>query len=47
MVSTARQCIATAPHAFAYPTLVIFVTAIAFNVLGDALRDTFDPTLKD
>ena len=47
MVSTARQYIATAPHTFAYPTLAIFVTVIAFNLLGDALRDTFDPTLKD
>jgi peptide/nickel transport system permease protein len=47
MVSTARQYIATAPHTFVYPTLAIFVTVIAFNLLGDALRDTFDPTLKD
>jgi peptide/nickel transport system permease protein len=47
MVSTARQYIVTAPHTFVYPTLAIFVTDIAFNLLGDALRDTFDPTLKD
>jgi ABC-type dipeptide/oligopeptide/nickel transport system permease subunit len=47
MVSTARQYVATAPHTFAYPTLAIFITVIAFNLLGDALRDTFDPTLKD
>ncbi len=47
MVSTARQYIATAPHTFAYPTLAILVTVIAFNLLGDALRDTFDPTMRD
>lgn len=47
MVSTARQYIATAPHTFVYPTLAIFVTVIAFNLLGDALRDTLDPTLRD
>lgn len=46
MVSTARQYIATAPHTFLFPTLAIFVTVIAFNLLGDALRDTLDPTLR-
>jgi peptide/nickel transport system permease protein len=47
MVSTARQYIATAPHTFVYPTLAIFITVIAFNLLGDALRDTLDPTLRN
>ena len=47
MVSTARQYIATAPHTFVYPTLAIFVTVISFNLLGDALRDILDPTLRD
>lgn len=46
MVSTARQYLATAPHTFLFPTLAIFVTVIAFNLLGDALRDTLDPTLR-
>ncbi|MBV9171707.1 MAG: ABC transporter permease [Chloroflexi bacterium] len=46
MVSTARQYIATAPHTFAYPTLAIFAAVVAFNLLGDALRDTLDPTLR-
>ena len=47
MVSTARQYIATAPHTFVYPTLAIFLAVIAFNLLGDALRDTLDPTLRN
>jgi peptide/nickel transport system permease protein len=47
MVSTARQYIATAPHTFVYPTLAIFAAVIAFNLLGDALRDTLDPTLRN
>ncbi len=46
MVSTARQYIATAPHTFLFPTLAIFVTVVSFNLLGDALRDTLDPTLR-
>ncbi|MDP9359678.1 MAG: glutathione ABC transporter permease GsiD, partial [Chloroflexota bacterium] len=32
---------------FVYPTLAIFVTVVAFNLLGDALRDTLDPTVRD
>ena len=47
MVSTARQYIATAPHTFVYPTLAIFITVVAFNLLGDGLRDALDPTLRD
>ena len=47
MVSTARQYIAIAPHTFLFPTLAIFATVVAFNVLGDALRDTLDFTLRD
>lgn len=46
MVSTARQYLATAPHTFLFPTLAIFITVVAFNLLGDALRDTLDPTLR-
>ena len=47
VVSTARQYIATAPHTFVYPTLAIFITVVAFNLLGDGLRDALDPTLRD
>lgn len=46
MVSTARQYVTNAPHTFLYPTLAIFVTVIAFNLLGDALRDTLDRTIR-
>ncbi|HUY99758.1 MAG TPA: ABC transporter permease [Thermomicrobiaceae bacterium] len=47
MVSTARAYISIAPHTFLFPTLAIFVTVVAFNLLGDALRDTLDPTIRD
>jgi peptide/nickel transport system permease protein len=47
MVSTARQYISIAPHTMLYPTLAIFITVVAFNMLGDALRDTLDPTMRD
>ncbi|HEX5164072.1 MAG TPA: ABC transporter permease, partial [Thermomicrobiales bacterium] len=47
MVSTARQYLSTAPHTFFYPTMAIFITVIAFNLLGDSLRDVLDPTLRE
>lgn len=47
MVSTARQYIALAIHTMLFPTLAIFITVVAFNLLGDALRDTLDPTIRD
>jgi ABC-type dipeptide/oligopeptide/nickel transport system permease subunit len=28
------------------PSLIIFVIVLAFNVLGDALRDVLDPRLR-
>jgi oligopeptide transport system permease protein len=31
------------PHVIAFPAAAIFVTILAFNVLGNALRDLFDP----
>jgi dipeptide transport system permease protein len=29
-----------------FPGLMILVTVLAFNLLGDGLRDTLDPKLK-
>ncbi|HET9015853.1 MAG TPA: ABC transporter permease [Thermomicrobiaceae bacterium] len=47
MVSTARDYISIAPYDFLFPTLAIFITVVAFNLLGDTLRDTLDPTIRD
>jgi len=47
MISTARNNLRVAPHTFFVPTIVLFVAVIAANMLGDALRDTLDPTLRD
>ena len=33
-------------HVSVFPGLAIFMTVLAFNLLGDALRDTLDPKLK-
>jgi ABC-type dipeptide/oligopeptide/nickel transport system permease subunit len=33
----------TAPHLMIFPGAMIFVTVLAANLLGDALRDLLDP----
>jgi oligopeptide transport system permease protein len=34
------------PHLLVSPALAIFFTILAFNVVGDGLRDAVDPTLR-
>lgn len=36
----------TAPHAMFYPGLFLFITSLGFMLLGDGLRDAFDPKLN-
>ncbi|MBG3875894.1 nickel ABC transporter permease subunit NikC [Desulfovibrio oxamicus] len=43
MIGDAREYIAAHPEQLLYPGLMIFVTVMAFNLLGDALRDALDP----
>ena len=35
-----------APHVAIFPSLAIFLTVLAFNLLGDGLRDALDPRIK-
>ena len=42
MLSDGRSYLATAPHIATFPGLAIFLTVIAFNLVGDGLRDAFD-----
>jgi oligopeptide transport system permease protein len=35
------------PHILLFPSLVISLLMIAFNLLGDGLRDALDPKMKD
>ena len=46
MLSTGRDYIGIAPHMLFYPGIMIFLTVLAFNLLGDGLRDTLDPKLN-
>ncbi len=46
MLNEARADMVTAPHIAIFPSLAIFLTVLAFNLLGDGLRDALDPKLK-
>ncbi len=46
MLATGRVNLYIAPHVTLYPGLAIFVTVLAFNLLGDGLRDLLDPRLR-
>ena len=47
MLSEAQAQIRYFPHQMIFPGLAIVITVLALNLLGDALRDAIDPTLKD
>lgn len=46
MAADGRNFLFFAPHVSVLPSLVIFAVVLAFNVLGDALRDALDPKLR-
>ncbi|MBL8699321.1 MAG: ABC transporter permease [Alphaproteobacteria bacterium] len=46
MIAASRAHILTAPHVVLAPGLALFVVILAFNVLGDALRDYVDPRVR-
>ncbi len=46
MASEGRDYLFFSPHIAVLPCLAIFVVGLAFNVLGDALRDALDPRLR-
>jgi glutathione transport system permease protein len=43
MLNEARSEMMTAPHVAIFPAIAIFITVLAFNLLGDGLRDALDP----
>lgn len=46
MLSDARQFVWTEPLLMLWPGLALFLSVMAFNLLGDALRDRLDPQLR-
>ena len=45
MLNEARADMITSPHVALFPSLAIFLTVLAFNLLGDGLRDALDPKI--
>jgi glutathione transport system permease protein len=45
MLNEARSDMVNAPHIALMPSIAIFLTVLAFNLLGDGLRDALDPKL--
>jgi oligopeptide transport system permease protein len=46
MVSAGQQNMSYYPHELLFPALAISLTMLAFNLLGDGLRDALDPKLR-
>jgi len=46
MLADAREFVLRAWWVVTFPGLAILITVLAFNLLGDGLRDAFDPKLK-
>jgi peptide/nickel transport system permease protein len=47
MLADARAFITTYPHMAIPPGVMIFLTVLAFNLIGDGLRDALDPRQRD
>ncbi len=47
MISAAKEQMWNRPSLIFAPGIVVMVTVICFNILGDKLRDILDPSLKD
>jgi ABC-type dipeptide/oligopeptide/nickel transport system permease subunit len=46
MLGEGRRYIYSHPHMTTYPGLAIFLAVLAFNLVGDGLRDAIDPRLR-
>jgi len=47
MIKAGLPLLHVAPHIVIFSGLMIMITVLAFNLLGDGLRDALDPRLKD
>jgi peptide/nickel transport system permease protein len=47
MLSDAKEYLRIAPHMMFFPGIAIILTAFSINLMGDGLRDTLDPKLRD
>jgi peptide/nickel transport system permease protein len=47
MLAEGRGYIRTKPHLIAVPGIIIALTVLSINLLGDGLRSALDPKLRD
>lgn len=47
MISDSLKYLTTAPYLIFFPGLAVMFTVLAFNLLGDGLRDALDPQLRN
>jgi peptide/nickel transport system permease protein len=47
MLSRAQSFFSTGPHLVVFPGLLIVITVLCLYVIGDGLRDAFDPNMVD
>jgi glutathione transport system permease protein len=47
MLSMGRDYLSTSSHVVIMPGIAIFLTVLAFNIVGDGLRDVLDPKTKN
>jgi peptide/nickel transport system permease protein len=46
MIGIERNAVFAAPHLILFPGMAIVITCLAFNLLGDGIRDALDPRLN-
>jgi nickel ABC transporter permease subunit NikC len=46
MINDGREYFRRQPELMLYPGLMIFMTTLAFNIVGDVLRDVLDPRME-
>ena len=46
MVAEGREVLVVAPHVAAFPGLMLLIFSLAFNFVGDGLRDALDPRMR-
>lgn len=46
ILNDGKAYLTSAPYMMMFPAMMIMITCFAFNLMGDGLRDAFDPRLK-
>jgi ABC-type dipeptide/oligopeptide/nickel transport system permease subunit len=47
MLTNAQQYFTLGAHLVIFPGLLIFITVLCLYVIGDGIRDAFDPQAKE